>query len=98
MEDLQEDVNPWVVEKLAKMKPSWLGLNAEKLVEKHHTDNVYFAVWLEMFDLLVRNKTHLSYQDLEDWDYWSSYDSGTTPRDAVNDMFEDMGMDWAVTS
>lgn len=93
MENTKE-VNPWVVDKLARMSPEWLENNREKLLARHDVTDIHFAVWLEMFDIIVRNRTYMSYRDLEDWDYWSNYDAGSTPRDAVDDMFEDMEMDW----
>lgn len=95
-EEEHTDINPWVVSKLAKQNEGWLDKNREKLLARHDVTDPYFAVWLEMFDIIVRSRVHLSYRDLEDWDYWAAYSGETTPRDAAKDMFEDFGYDWVV--
>jgi hypothetical protein len=61
------------------------------LKERHHTDDVYFAIWLEILDRSVRRRVLVSYDDLEDWDYWSAYDAGMSPKDAALEMLEDAG-------
>jgi len=38
-------------------------------------------------------KVLVSYDDLEDWDYWSAYEGGQSPKEAALDMLTDAG--WA---
>ena len=86
-------VNPWVGGKLARVNPNWLDEHRDELMAKHDTKDDHFAMWLEMVDIVVRTRTMMSYRDLEDWDFWSSYSSDVSPLDAVNDMFEELGIE-----
>lgn len=68
---------------------------SDALMKRHHTDDVYFAVWLQALDQAVRRRIILSYDDLEDWGYWDAYDADMTPRDAAIEMLYDNGYaDW----
>jgi hypothetical protein len=78
------------------------GLRLKKVVEEHgdalkeryHTDDVYFAVWLHTLNRAVQRRVMVSFDDLEDWDYWSAYDSDMSPKDAAIEMLTDAG--WEV--
>ena len=70
---------------------AWIEKNGEAAKKRHHTDDVYFAVWMHQLNIIVRNRTFMSYDDLEDWDYWMAYDAGMSPREAAGDMLEDLG-------
>ena len=80
-----EDVGVALLEpKVAK----WIEVNGERATDEHMTTDPYFALWLHYVDRAVRSRIHLSYRDLEDWDYWSAYDAGSSPKDAALDMLE----------
>ena len=68
-----------------------LNKHGEALMKRHHTTDPHFAVWLEAVDRAVRRRVMVSYDDLEDWDYWSYYESGMSPVDAAVTMIEDTG-------
>lgn len=85
-------VNQWAADKLAELGDEWIEKRGAKLLARHRTDDIEFATWLEMFNIILRRKILMSYDDLEDWDYYSNYEAGSTPRDAVNDMMEDLGI------
>jgi hypothetical protein len=67
--------------------------DGDRLKERHHTDDVYFAVWLHAVNRAVQRRIVMSYDDLEDWDYWSAYDAGMHPKDAAIEMLQDNGWD-----
>lgn len=64
-----------------------------KLMERYHTDDVHFAIWLHTLNRAVQRIVMLSFDDLEDWCYRDAYDGGTLPKDAALEMLEDNGYD-----
>lgn len=68
--------------------------HGEALMARHHTDDPLFAVWLEALNRAVQRRVPISYDDLEDWDYWSNYEAGVLPTDAAVMMLEDAGWDF----
>jgi hypothetical protein len=67
--------------------------HGDALKKRHRTDDVYFAIWLETLNRAVQRRVIISYDDLEDWDYWSAYEAGMAPRDAATQMLADAGWD-----
>jgi hypothetical protein len=65
----------------------------DRLMERYHTDDPHFAVWLHALNRVVQRRVLVSFDDLEDWDYWSAYDADYSPKDAALEMLEDAG--WA---
>ena len=65
----------------------------DRLRERHHTDDVYFAVWLHALNRAVQRRVMLSFDDLEDWCYRDAYDGGMSPKDAALEMLEDNGFE-----
>lgn len=63
------------------------------LMERYHTDDVYFAVWLHTVNRAVQRRVGLSFDDLEDWGYRDAYDAGQSPKEAALEMLEDNGYD-----
>lgn len=85
--------NEWVAKIDSDRLSAWIEKNGEGAKKRHHTDDVYFAVWMHHLNLVVQRRVTMSYDDLEDWDYWMAYDSGMSPREAAKDMLEDLGYD-----
>lgn len=83
--------NEWVATLDTDKLSAWIERNGESAKKRHHTEDVYFAVWMYHLNIIVRNRTSMSYDDLEDWDYWMAYDSNMSPREAATDMLEDLG-------
>lgn len=71
----------------------WLEKNGKVMMTRHHTSDPKFALWLHYLDRATMRRVMVSYQDLEDWDFWSAYDSGMSPAEAAEEMLEDAG--WA---
>lgn len=65
--------------------------SGDALKERYHTDDVMFAVWLHALNRAVQRRVILSFDDLEDWDYWSAYEGGMSPVDAALEMLDDNG-------
>lgn len=86
--------NPWIDGLPGPRLAQVIEEHGERLKERHHTDDVYFALWMEVLNRAVQRRVMLSYDDLEDWDYWSSYDAGQSPREAAITMLEDAGYDF----
>jgi Family of unknown function (DUF5419) len=87
--------NPWFDTLPGPKLKKVIAEHGDALKERHHTDDVYFAIWLHTLDRSVQRRVLVSYQDLEDWDYWSAYDAGMSPRDAAVEMLQDNGWDGA---
>jgi|GEM_PF-2858248 len=85
--------NPWIDNLPGPRLAEMVRKNGGTLMERYHTDDVYFAVWLHALNRVVQRRVRLSFDDLEDWDYWSSYDAGESPKDAALEMLADNG--WA---
>jgi hypothetical protein len=50
-------------------------------------------MWLHALNRAVQRRVLVSFDDLEDWDYWSNYDAGMMPVDAALQMLADNGWD-----
>ncbi len=83
--------NPWFDTLNGPTIQRMIEKHGETLKARHHTDDVYFALWLEALDRAVMRRVLVRYDDLEDWDYWSNYDAGMTPREAAIEMLADNG-------
>lgn len=83
--------NPWFDTLNGPTIQRMIEKHGDRLKARHHTDDVYFALWLEALDRAVMRRVLVSYDDLEDWDYWSAYDAGMSPKDAAIDMLEANG-------
>lgn len=86
-------MSTWVDTLPADKVDEWIEKNGERAMKVHHTDDPRFAVWLHYLNRAVMRRVMVTYQDLEDWDYWSAYEAGMSPRDAAMDMLRDAG--WA---
>ncbi len=86
-------MNAWIDSLPGPRLASVIEKNGDDLKKRHHTVDVHFAIWLEVLDRSVRRRVMMSYDDLEDWDYWSAYDSDYSPRDAALEMLADAGWD-----
>ena len=83
--------NEWIAKIDSDKLSEWIEKNGERAKKRHHTDDVYFAVWMHHLNLVVQRRVMMSYDDLEDWDYRMAYDAGMSPREAATDMLEDLG-------
>ncbi len=86
--------NPWFDTLPGPKVKQVIEEKGDALKERHHTDDVYFAIWLQALDQAARRRVAVRYDDLEDWDYASAYEGGMSPRDAAVEMLEDAG--WQV--
>lgn len=85
--------NPWFNTLPGPRLQQIIDEKGEALKKRHHTEDVYFAIWLQALDQAVGRRVMLRYDDLEDWDYWSAYDAGMSPHDAAIEMLADNGWD-----
>lgn len=83
--------NPWFDTLPGPRLAQLIEERGDALKARHHTDDPYFALWLEVLNRAVQRRVIVSYDDLEDWDYWSAYDAGMHPKDAALDMLEANG-------
>lgn len=88
-------INPWIENLPGPRLAQVVAEKGDALKGRYHTDDVYFAVWLHALDRAVQRRVLVSFDDLEDWDYWSAYDGGMSPRDAAIEMLHDNGWDSA---
>ena len=86
-------MNPWFETLHGPKLERVIAEKGDALKERHHVDDVYFAIWLQALNQAVQRRVMVHYDDLEDWDYWSAYDAGMFPRDAAIEMLTDNG--WA---
>lgn len=86
--------NPWIDSLPGPKLAAVVEKDGERLKERYHTDDVHFALWLHMLNRHVQRRVLISFDDLEDWDYWSAYDSGMSPKDAALEMLADAGWDY----
>lgn len=86
-------MNTWVLGLPQDKVERYVSVNGEALKERYSVDDVYFALWMHYLNRSVQSRIPLSYDDLEDWDFWAAYDSDMSPRDAADDMLEDLGYD-----
>jgi hypothetical protein len=85
--------NPWIESLPGPRLAQLVEEKGDALKERYHVDDVYFAVWLHALNRAVQRRVLVSFDDLEDWDYWSAYDAGMSPKDAAIEMLADAG--WA---
>jgi len=85
--------NPWFETLHGPRLQQVIEEKGDALKERHHTDDVMFAIWLQALDQVVRRRVLVRYDDLEDWGYRDAYDSGMSPKDAALEMLEDAGWD-----
>lgn len=85
--------NPWVQNLPGPKLRQVIDEKGDALKERHHTDDVFFAVWLQALDQAVQRRVLVRYDDLEDWRYRDAYDDGMSPVDAAVEMLEDAGWD-----
>jgi hypothetical protein len=83
--------NPWFDTLPGPKLNKVIAEKGDALKERHHTDDVYFAIWLQALNTAVQRRVMVSYDDLEDWDYWDAYEAGMSPRDAAVEMLADAG-------
>lgn len=83
--------NPWISNLPGPRLREVVEEHGAALMARHHTDDVYFAVWLHALNRAVQRRVIISYDDLEDWAYWDSYADGASPRDAAIQMLRDNG-------
>lgn len=86
--------NTWINSLPGPRLDTLIAEKGDALKERYHTDDVYFAVWLHALNRVVQNRVLLSYDDLEDWDYWSAYDGDMSPKEAALMMLDDAGYDY----
>lgn len=87
--------NPWIENLPGPRLEKVVEEQGDRLKERYHVDDVYFAIWLHALNRAVQRRVLVSFDDLEDWDYWSAYDGGMSPRDAAIEMLADNGWDSA---
>lgn len=90
-------INPWFDTLPGPRVQQVIEEKGEALKERHHTDDIYFALWLQALDQAVQRRIHLRYDDLEDWGYRDAYDEGMTPVEAATEMLldSDMALEWS---
>lgn len=93
MEDTKSVPNSWVRDVVDKKGQEWVDKIAPTLLKRHNTKDIHFAMWMERVNSRVSGRTGMSYDDLEDWDYWSAYAGDTDPVEAAQDMLADIGYD-----
>lgn len=87
-------INPWFDSVPGPALQRVIEEKGDALKERHHTDDVHFAVWLQALDQAVARRIGLGYRDLEDWAYRDAYDEGMTPKQAAVEMLADNGYDF----
>jgi hypothetical protein len=88
--------NPWIDGLPGPRLKEVIAKSGDTLKERYHTDDVYFALWMHALNRAVQRRVLVSFDDLEDWDYWSAYDAGMSPKDAAIQMLIDNGWDSAL--
>ncbi len=83
--------NPWFDTIPGPRLAQLIETHGEKLKDRHYTDDVHFAVWMEALDHVVQRRALVRYDDFEDWMYRDAYNTGMTPKEAALEMFEDNG-------
>lgn len=52
-----------------------------------------FEAWMKKVDARINSLVGLDHDDLADWRWYDAWEDGYTPEDAVEEFFEDEGMD-----
>lgn len=84
-------MNHWISTLPAPKVEQWIAKNGQRAMERHHTDDPHFALWLHYLDRATASRIGMSYQDLEDWDFWAAYDGDQHPTGAAINMLENLG-------
>jgi len=92
---MAEVTNPWFETLHGPKLERVISEKGDALKERHHTQDVYFAIWLQALNQAVQRRVLVSYDDLEDWGYWDAYEAGMSPREAAIEMLQDNGWDSA---
>lgn len=92
---MKTTTNPWFETLPGPRLEMMIAKHGDALKERYYTDDVYFALWMHALNRAVQRRVLVSFDDLEDWDYWSNYDAGVMPTDAAIQMLEDNGWDKA---
>lgn len=87
-------INPWFDTVPGPALQRVIEEKGEALKKRHHTDDVFFAVWLQAVDQAVARRVGLRYDDLEDWGYRDAYDGDMSPKEAAVEMLADNGYDF----
>ena len=87
--------NPWIDSLPGPRLQEVIEKEGGALKSRYGTDDVYFALWLHALNRAVQRRVLISFDDLEDWDYWSAYDAGQSPKEAAIEMLIDNGWDSA---
>lgn len=72
----------------------YMSKHREALLKRYKVEDEYFAFWIHYLNRFVMNKTYMQYDDLEDWDFASAYESDQSPKDAADEMLDDLGYDF----
>lgn len=83
--------NTWIENLPGPALEKWVKEKGDEAKERYGVEDVYFALWLHYVNKHVMRRAHVSFMDLEDWDYASAYESDVTPRDAAVEMLQDNG-------
>lgn len=84
-------MNDWIESLPVEKVNEWIKVNGEMACHAYGVTDKYFALWLHYLNMACIRRTGLSFRDLEDWDYWSAFDSGSSPVEACVDMLDDNG-------
>ena len=90
---MSTSTNPWIQSKHGPLLEKMVTEHGDALKERYHTEDVFFALWLHALNRAVQRRVLVSFDDLEDWDYWSAYDAGQSPQEAALEMLADNGWD-----
>lgn len=83
--------NPWFDTLPGPRLKKIIEEHGDKLLERYHTIDVHFAVWMHAMNKAVQRRVPMSYDDFEDWDYRTAYDEGMFPARAAIQMLDDNG-------
>lgn len=87
--------NPWFDTLPGPKLADIIEKSGDLLKSRYGTDDVFFALWMHAVNRAVQRRVHVSFDDLEDWDYISNYDAGMLPVDAAVQMLADNGWEGA---
>ena len=87
--------NPWFDTLPGPRLQEMIDKHGDDLKKRYGVEDEYFAIWLHALNRAVQRRVLISFDDLEDWDYWSAYDAGQSPKEAAIEMLIDNGWDSA---
>lgn len=53
-------------------------------MKKNIPSKMSFQTWMGLVDLLIRQRTTMGVDDIDDWSYRDAYDRGVTPKQAAS--------------